>query len=66
MKTDNISATKQRIATEIIALRESFEQLGDSISSLLVTMPDNERDILQSRWQVTAESFEEIFNRYLK
>lgn len=66
MKTDNKTATRQRIATEMMALRESFEQLTDSVSSLLATMPDNERDILQIRWKITTESFEEIFNRYLK
>lgn len=66
MKTDNITATKQRIATEMIALRESFEHLSDSISSLLAAMPDNERDILQLRWKTTTENFEEVFNRYLK
>lgn len=66
MKTESKTAAKQRIAKEMIALRESFDLLGDGISSLLVAMPDNEREILHIRWKITAESFDEIFNRHLK
>ena len=66
MKNDVVSAAKSRIKSEMVILRESFQGLNDSIGTMLSVMPDAEREILQNRWKVTEENFEELFNHYLQ
>lgn len=66
MKNDMVSATKSRIKSEMVILRESFQGLNDSISAMLAVMPDAEREILQNWWKGTEENFEELFNHYLQ
>ncbi len=50
----------------MVILRESFQALDESMSVMLAAMPDSERDILQNRWKLTTENFEEMFSNYLK
>jgi len=66
MKSNENSASLSRIKTEMVILRESFQALNDSMGAMLATMPDSERDILQNRWKLTTENFEEMFSNYLK
>lgn len=66
MKSNEYSASLSRIRTKMVILRESFQALNDSMGVMLATMPDSERDILQNRWKLTTESFEEMFSNYLK
>lgn len=66
MKINENSATLSRIKTEMVILRESFQALNDSMGAMLAAMPDSERDILQYRWKLTTENFEELFSNYLK
>lgn len=66
MKSNENSATLSRIKTEMVILRESFQALNDSMGAMLAAMPDSERDILQNRWKLTTENFEELFSNYLK
>ena len=49
----------------MVILRESFQALNDSVGVMLANMPDSERDILQNRWKITTENFEEMFSNYL-
>lgn len=64
MNNENISPSKTRIREKMASLRDSFLMLNDSMKVMLVNMPDSEREILQNRWQVTADSFEEMFAKY--
>lgn len=66
MKNDVVSATKSRIRSEMVILRESFQGLNDSMGAMMAVMPDTEREILQNRWKITEENFEELFNHYLQ
>lgn len=66
MKSNENSAALSRIKTEMVILRESFQALNDGMGAMLAAMPDSERDILQNRWKLTAENFEEMFSNYLK
>ena len=66
MKSNENSATISRIKTEMAILRESFHALNDSMGAMIAAMPDSERDILQNRWIMTTENFEEMFSKYLK
>ena len=66
MKSNENSGTLSRIKTEMVILRESFQALDESMSVMLAAMPDSERDILQNRWKLTTENFEEMFSNYLK
>ena len=66
MKSNENSASLSRIKTEMVILRESFQALNDSMRAMLAAMPDSERDILQNRWRLTTENFEEMFSNYLK
>lgn len=66
MKSNENSATLSKIKTEMVILRESFQALNDSMGAMLAAMPDSERDILQNRWKLTTENFEEMFSNYLK
>lgn len=66
MRSNDNSAPLSRIKTDMVILRESFQALNDSMGAMLAAMPDSERDILQNRWKLTAENFEEMFSNYLK
>lgn len=66
MKINESSATLSRIKTEMVILRDSFQALNNSMGAMLAAMPDSERDILQNRWSLIAENFEEMFSNYLK
>ena len=66
MKINESSATLSRIQTEMVILRDSFQALNNSMGAMLAAMPDSERDILQNRWSLIAENFEEMFSNYLK
>lgn len=66
MKNNENSASLSRIKSEMVILRESFQALNDSMGVMLAAMPDSERDILQNRWKLTTENFEEMFSNYLK
>ena len=66
MKINESSATLSRRKTEMVILRDSFQALNNSMGAMLAAMPDSERDILQNRWSLIAENFEEMFSNYLK
>ena len=65
MNNENISPSKARIRSKMATLRDTFLTLNDCMMVMLSAMPDSEREILQNRWYVTANSFEELFAKYL-
>ena len=65
MNNENISPSKARIRSKMATLRDTFLTLNDCMMVMLTAMPDSEREILQNRWRVTANSFEELFAKYL-
>lgn len=64
--TSEISPSKARIKSKMNVLRDSFQLLNDSMMLMLIEMPDSERDVLMQSWQITTESFEEMFAKYSK
>ncbi len=65
MNNENISPSKARIRSKMATLRDTFLTLNDCMMVMLSAMPDSEREILQNRWHVTSNSFEELFAKYL-
>ncbi len=65
MNNENISPSKARIRSKMATLRDTFLTLNDCMMVMLTAMPGSEREILQNRWRVTANSFEELFAKYL-
>lgn len=54
------------IKAEMVILRESFQQLNDSMRTMLAVMPESERETMLLYWRLTTENFEELFRKYLK